>query len=160
MARRMQNATMIQPVKSDGTLAAVGSDATFDPSNGVYTLTAGATYYVEIPCADAPWFSLQTQGDAAIILTSVTLESTNLAPHECALTDDNAGQWLAIDAGRIISTAEGTGWTATSDVIAASGGNAGGAVQNVTDEASRRARAKIVVGGTGGEARFTAWAKE
>jgi hypothetical protein len=44
-------------------------------------------------------------------------------------------------------------------VIANTAGNAGGGIQNVTDCAARRMRAKVVVG-TGGQARFSWWAKE
>lgn len=162
MTRRIQSSTFITPLKSDGSaLAPGGGDSTLGTSNrGVFTLVAGTTYYLPIPCADAPWAGLQTQGDAAVILTSVTLEESFLPPTEATDYSDNSGEWLAVDAARISSASEGAGWSNSSDVVAATGGATGGGVQTVTDCAARRMRAKVVVGATGGEARFTAWAKE
>jgi hypothetical protein len=162
MTRRIQSTCYIQPIGTDGTpLAPAGGESTLGTSNrGVYTLVAGTTYYVVLPAADALWLGLQTQGDATVVLTSVTLEECYVAESEATNYSDNIGEWLAIDIARISSEAEGTGWSATSDVIAAVGGNAGAGVQNVQDTAARRVRAKVVVGATGGEARFSAWAKE
>lgn len=161
MSRRILS-SFLTPLKSDGTPAAqVAGDSTLGTSNqGVVTLAAGTTYYLPLPAADVPWFGLQTQGDAAIVFTSITIEECYLPDKIASDYSDNVGEWFAMDIARISSEAEGTGWSATSDVIASNGSGAGGGVQNMQDCACRRGRAKIVVGATGGEARFTGWAKE
>lgn len=151
----------ITPIKNDGSEAAASAgDTAFGSSSnrGVFTLAAG-TYFVPIPCADALMTSLHTQGDSTIAITSVTIEETNMSKSEVSDYSDNAGEWLAVDAARITTIVEGTGWTGTSDVIANSAGNAGGGVQNVVDCGTMRMRAKVVVG-TEGQARFAAWGKE
>jgi hypothetical protein len=158
---RVTQPSYITPIKSDGTLAVESAgDTAFGAQNnrGVFTLAA-ATYFVPIPAADALIASLHTQGDATIAITSVTIEETNLAPSDVSDYSDVTGEWFAVDAARIVSGVEGTGWTATSDVIANTAGNQGGGFQNVTDLGARRMRAKVVVG-TGGQARFAAWAKD
>lgn len=160
MSRRVPQPCYLTPIKSDGTEAvASGGDSSFGETNrGVFTLDA-ATYYVEIPYADALYVSLHTQGDATIAITSVTLEESNVAPSDQTVYADDTGAWLPVDDARISSTKEGTGWTNTADVIGNAAGNAGGGMQTVFDGGSRRMRAKVVVG-TGGQARFSWWAKE
>jgi hypothetical protein len=157
---RTVNPSYLTPIKSDGTEAvASGGDTALGTSNkGVFTLEV-ATYYVPIPSADSLYASLQTQGDATIALTSVTIQECNVAPHEVTDYSDNAGEWFNVDAARITSDKAGTGWTNTADVIGNAAGNAGGGIQNVVDCGARRMRAKVVVG-TGGQARFSWWGKE
>lgn len=82
-----------------------------------------------------------------------------MPPGEVSIYSDNPGEWLAVDAARIVSAAEGTGWTNTNDVIGNGAGNAGGGMQVITDCGARRLRARVVVA-TGGQARFAVWAKE
>lgn len=161
MTRRVQN-SYLTPLDSTGApLAEAGGEATLGTSNrGVFTLTLGTTYYVPIPVADAMWAMLHTQGDAAIILTSVTIEVCCVPDADVTDFSDSIGEWIPIPAALITSQKEGTGWTNTSDVIGSAGGNAGGGVQALSNLGARRARAKVVVGATGGEVRFTCWAKE
>lgn len=151
----MQKQTVtLQPIKSDGTLASPGSDSAFPTSRGVFTLAVG-TWFVEIPTRDMNPVHLQMQGDAALIFTSATVEETDLPPREAPTYDDTTGTWLVTDDARITSKAEGTGWSAASDVGAATGGNAGAVVWNIADGTPSRMRLKIVVT-TEGQARFVA----
>lgn len=161
MGRHPSSTQYITPIKSDGTLAVAGSDATLGSSNrGVYTLALSTTYFFPIGIQDAEHTHMQLQGDAAIVLTSATVEDSDLAPSEASDYSDNAGEWLATPAALIESAAEGAGWTQTSDVLAVAGGAAGGASWNVVNYGARRMRLKVVVGGTGGEVRLSMWSKE
>lgn len=144
----------LQPIKSDGTLAPQGSDSAFVTARGVYTLSAG-TWYVEIPTRDMNPVNVQLQGDASVVITSATLEETMLPEKEAPLYGNATGTWHAVDITRITSEVEGTGWTNTNDVGAASGGNAGSVQWNEVDGGARRKRLAIVVG-TEGEVRITA----
>jgi hypothetical protein len=140
---------------------AAGGDAAFGAnSRGVFTLVLGTTYYFDLGGADASLIHALLQGDAGIVITSASIEETDLSVTEAPLISDVSGQWFPTDAGRITSVAEGTGWTATSDVGATSGGTQGGVAWNVTDQAARRTRIKMVVGATGGDARMCTWGKE
>jgi len=160
---RRTNSHYVTPLKqSDATEAdpAPGTDANLT-GRGVFTLLAGTTYiYVIDPALDATFLHGHLQGDAEIIITSATFEECDMAEAEVSNTSDNVSEWLATPAALIESTAEGTGWTATSDVGAAAGGNVGGVVWNIAHHGGHRVRVKLVVGATGGQARFALWAKE
>lgn len=162
MTRCMQP-HFVTPIKSTGAEAAKSAgDTAFGASSnrGVFTLEGtAAVYFIEIPAEDALVAALHTQGDAAIAITTVTIEESCMPPGEVSIYSDNPGEWLAVDAARITSAAEGTGWTNTSDVIGNSAGNAGGGMQVIADCGARRMRARVVVA-TEGQARFAVWAKE
>ncbi len=142
--------------------AAPGGDAALGTANrGVYTLASGTNYFVEVPCSDAGLVHVLLQGDAALILTSVTIEETDLDGKDALVITDTTGTWLVTDDTRITAKAEGAGWTiGANDIAAVAGGAAGAASFNISDVGARRMRVKIVVGGTGGEVRVSFWGKE
>ncbi len=161
MARQTTSTSFIAPVSAAGATPVAGSDTAFgDNCRGVFTLVAGTTYYFDLGGADASILHALLQGDAAIVITSATIEETDLAITEAPITSNVAGQWFATDATRITSVAEGAGWSAASDVGATTGGAIGGVVWNVADHGARRTRIATVVGATGGEVRMCTWGKE
>jgi hypothetical protein len=113
---------------------------------------------------DAEMVSAHLVYDAAIILTSVTVETCDFPPEmvtdyaDGATGTATAGYWIDEDP----STAfVGTrGGTVTNGVLAVAGGAQGGARWNVADNAARRTRLRVVVGATGGEVSCAAWGKE
>lgn len=158
MGRRTTSTSYITPVKSDGV---VQTESATEFGRGAYTLALSTTYYYPLAGQDALALHAHLQWDAAIVLTSVTVEECDMPESE--VTDHEAGTtgtWLPTSVDRITSTVEGAGATNTSDVIAVSGGAAGGGAMNVSEHGARRTRLKVVVGGTGGELRVASWAKE
>lgn len=163
MGRRSPTNSFLTPIKSDGTLPVPATDfgVPGDKQRGVFTLTALTTYYVPLPAEDAWLLSLLSQWDAAMIITSITIEETDLPEDLATWYSASTGLWFATDAAKITSAFNGAGTTTnTNDVIAHTVAGAGAAIQNIQDTAVRRHRAVVVVGATGGEARFTGWAKE
>jgi hypothetical protein len=160
---RRSNTNYVVPIKStDGVEAtfAPGADATLT-GRGVYTLASGTTYFYMLgPSCDASYIHAHLQGDAALILTSVTVEDCDADEDEVTNINDTSGAWLPTPPAIIESAAEGAGWTQTTDVLAVTGGAVGGASWNIANQAARRMRLKVVVGATGGEARLSSWAKE
>ena len=149
----------IQPIKSDDTAAAAAAGM------GKYTLTSSTTYYVPLTHNYNRLASLHMTWDASIILTSVTLEVSNM-PGDYATgvkwTSSTAGDFVALapatgPQGVVVA---GTGASIASGVIAVAGGNVGGGVFNLTDHGMARARLKIVVGGTGGVVKVSGCHKE
>lgn len=147
---------------ADGTqpVAAAGDTKLGTSNVGVVTLTASHTYVFPVGIQDAQVISMKLRGDDAIVITSATVEDEDEAGHETSDYSDLAGEWLATPPALIESTAEGTGWSATSDVGAALGGNAGAVAWKIVHHGGRRMRVKVVVGAAGGEVRFSAWGKE
>ena len=161
MARSTTSTSVVTPLTNAGVDAAKGTDSTFDPSRGVFTLTNGTTYYIPLGGQDAAIVHATLQGDAAIVITSATIEECTLSPDLVDDYSDTAGDgWFATDANRIISAAEGTNWAATSDVGSSTGTNKGAVCWNITDNGARRLRIKLVIGATGGEVRCCVWGKE
>ena len=159
---RHPTAAYVTPLADDGApVAAAAGEAALGTSNrGVFTLAATETYFFPLGGQDASTLHAQLQGDAAIIITSATVEESDVGPSEASVYSDNAGEWLATSVDRITAVAEGTGWAATADVGSAAGGNAGAVAWNIVDHGARRTRIKVVVGATGGQVRMSAWAKE
>lgn len=155
MGRIVNSASFIQPLDSSGDPVDLAAN---HHGRGVYRLTAG-TYYFPLGGADAILQHAHLWGDNTIVITSATIEECSFPESEVDDYDDTSGFWLATDAARISSVVEGTGWTNTSDVIAVSGGTAGGGAWTVSDNAARRLRVKMVVG-TAGHMRMSAWGKD
>lgn len=159
MTRAATSSTFLTPVDSNGAPAEASSGSAFgETARGVFTLAAG-TYFVPLGGADAGLLHAMMQGDATIVVTSATIEETDLPDSEAKVYSDVSGQWIATPASIIESSAEGAGWTATSDVGAASGGAQGGVAWNVIHGSAHRYRLKVVIG-TQGNARFNGWGKE
>lgn len=157
---RRATSPYITPIKSDGTLPAPGGDAAIDALPGIFTLAA-ATYYVPLPGGEDSWLvSLMAQWDATAVITSITIEETDLPEATASWFAASAGKWFPVDSSKIKAAFNGAGTTAvTAGAIGHTVAGAGGSIQNAQDVAARRFRAAVVVA-TGGEARFSGWAKE
>jgi hypothetical protein len=142
----------IVPVQANGTIPAVAS-AAFGTG---YKLVAGQTYYAKLGGKEAWEFLSQLYWDAAIILTSVAIEFCAF-PGGIDVADLSAiaGQWVKQDAAPPVKgQAVGAGAVFTNSTLAVAGGAAGGATFEIGQTGTRRARMKIVVGGTGGDVRI------
>ena len=109
------------------------SDGTTPLAEGA-TLTSGTTYYAEIQVGSARDFGLTVIWDAAIIITSIALEST---------CKSSATAYAAVGS---------SGWQAEAALgsTSAAGGSASSFTFSATGATSGRYRAKAVIGGTGG----------
>jgi hypothetical protein len=130
------------------------SDGTKQPdhnNNGVL-LASGTTYYVPVGIDAATFIEAMLQWDAAIILTSVEVETTNNP--DVALWSTVAGEWTKRNlVGAFGSLDAAAGVTALT--LAVAGGTAGSAMWSLRNGALRT-RLKIIVAGTGGRAICTA----
>ena len=117
-------------------------------------LVAGTTYYAEIGGQDTFWDSIQWKWDLAIVITAITIESSNLpvaAPTNASVP--------AFYEGLRVWDAALVGWhpeTAIATVTAAGGGSAASSATqlvHIGGGGQKRQRAKIVVGATGGKLR-------
>lgn len=159
---RHPTAAYVTPITTAGAAVAeaAGESALGTSNRGVFTLAAATTYIFPLGGQDASVLHAMLQGDAAIIITSATVEESDIGESEAANHSDNAGEWIATSVDRITTSVEGTGWAATADVGSSAGGNAGAVAWNIVDHGARRTRIKVVVGATGGQVRMSAWAKE
>ncbi|HVJ21172.1 MAG TPA: hypothetical protein VM686_37430 [Polyangiaceae bacterium] len=143
----------VTPIKSDGTQAAEAGE------RGKYTLASGTTYCFPLGGVGAPTQSVQLEGDASIIITSATIEESNLGESEASDYGTATGTWIKDNGTAGVTSAVGTGWTATARTIAVVGGNVGGAMWQLPDRGAARLRLVVVVGGTGGVVRVSAHGK-
>ncbi len=116
-------------------------------------LLAGTTYYAEIGGMESMWDSIQWKWDLAIVITAITIESSNI-PHW-----PPDGATPTFYEGVRVWDAAAVGWhpeTAIATVTAGGGGSAASSATTLTHiggGGQRRQRAKIVVGATGGKLR-------
>ena len=155
--RHPTSTSFITPVKSDGTVQAPSAT---EFGRGSFTLASSTTYYFPIGGQDCTKLSGHMHWDAAIVITSITVEDCDFPPSE--VTDYEAstgGQWIDEDPTTAFVGVKGAGVAVSSGVVAASGGALGGCMFHI-DTGARRTRLAVVVGGTGGELRCAAWGKE
>lgn len=157
MARHPTSTSFVTPFVSTGT-EQVQSATEF--GRGSFTLLTGVTYFYPIGGQDTPTLSAHIQWDAAIVITSITIEDCNMPESEVHWYSDNAGEWIDEDPSTAFVGSDGAGVTVTNGVVAVAGGAAGGAMIHMDGNGARRTRLKVVVGGTGGEVRVASWAKE
>jgi hypothetical protein len=147
--------TYIQPLKTDGTSLAN------EAPRGTYTLSASTTYYFPLGGADAPFHSVQITGyTSGLVITSATIQDTNHDSLEVVDHSSVAGEWITEDPTTAFVGVDGTGWSQTNGVVAASGGGVGGALWHLGEAGAMRARLAVVVGGTGGLLRVSCWGKD
>lgn len=116
-------------------------------------LASGTTYYVGIGGEEAPLQSVHIQGvTAALILTSVEVEDSNNP--DATIVSSTAGEWIKENPSTAYVAYVGTGWLATLAVVSAAGTGAGGAMIHLGNTGAKRTRLRVVVGGTGGYAKF------
>lgn len=108
-------------------------------------LTLGTTYHFPLGGESSIISSVHWQWDAAIVITSITIQSSNYP--DVAVGSVNPGDWVTDTLAP------------TPVVLAAAGGAAGGGIQNVPNSGARRLRAVVVVGATGGVLRGRAHGK-
>lgn len=157
MGRHPNSTSFITPIKSDGTEEV--QDAT-EFGRGSFTLASATTYMYPLPAQDVPVLGVHLQHDAAIAITSATIEVCSFPPSEVSDFSDGAGEWFGLVPTTAYVPVDGATTTATNGVVAVVAGNIGGAHWDIADTGARRARLKIVVGATGGEVRVASWGKE
>ena len=157
MGRHPNSTSYITPYSAAGA-EQVQSATEF--GRGSFTLTAATTYMFPLPAQDVPVLGVHLQHDAAIAITSATIEMCSLPPQETSDFSDNAGEWFGLAPTTAYVPVDGASTTATNGVVAVVAGNIGGAHWDIADTGARRARLKIVVGATGGEVRVASWGKE
>jgi hypothetical protein len=166
MATRTVNDGNLVPIKSDGTPAVAASSSPLPVGLGYgYTLMASQTYYVEIgrPYTLTPGASpdpngarsfalgsLQVIGDSALVITTIEIEDTNVPE---VTTHSSSGEWTKENPATAYVACTGN-CSATVAVVAKTTGAVGSAMFHLVDGGALRQRAKIVVGSTGGVARF------
>lgn len=170
MARRSHGDGFAQCIKSDGVVQAFSGTELGGP--GCYTLASGTTYYFPLNAFEsADKLAVHLIHDASIVITSATIEDSNLPPPTAIdgatvgvqtswFESSAAGRWIDEDPSTAFVGTKGAATSATNGVVAVTGGTAGGAMWHFVDAASRRARLAVVVGGTGGEVIVACWAKE
>lgn len=144
---RASGSGYVQPIKSDGTLAVAAG------KRGYYTLTLGTTYYIPLGGGDAPLHSAHVQWDSGIVITTITVQDSNMLDSEVSYYSSTAGDWVSEDPTTAFVGTEGAGVTITNGVVAVAGGAAGGGMFHLADTGANRTRLEIVVGGTGGTIR-------
>ena len=128
---------------------------------GAFTLTAGQTYHYILGGADAPINSVTITGYAAsAVITSGTIMDTNHESNEVLDHSAVAGEWCTEDPSTAFVAVDGTGWSHTNGVIAASGAGVGGATFHIVDTGAARTRLTLAVGATGGAFRVSAHGKD
>lgn len=158
MTRSPTSTSFITPVSAAGV---VQSPSGVEFGRGSFTLAAATTYFFPVGGQDGGLVSAHLHWDAAIIITSLTVEDCDFPNSE--ISDFHAGtggEWIDEDPSTAFVGTKGAGVTVTNGVVAVTGGALGGCRFNVADQGARRTRIKVVVGATGGEIRCAAWAKE
>lgn len=138
-----------------------GTELTAQTGRGVYTLSSGTTYFFITGGADAPFVSIHLTGyTAGLVITSATIQDCN--HHELDVLNHStvAGEWINEDPDTAFVGTDGTGWSQTNGVVAASGGGVGGAMFHVSETGAYRTRLAVVVGGTGGLVRVSGHGKD
>lgn len=161
MSRQTTSTSFVTPIKSDGTVPAQGADSNFSNGRGVYTLEAGALYFFPVGGQDAATLSAHFQWDAEIILTSITLEDSDMPGNDVSdYASSAAGSWIDEDPPGAFVGTKGAGVTVSAvGVVAVAGGAAGGCRFDI-ETAARRTRFAVQVGATGGQMRCATWGKE
>jgi hypothetical protein len=145
--------SFVPPIKSDGTAPA-------EVERGKYALEAGATYYYPISTESSETASAHlTSYTAALVITSATIQDCNHDDERVSITSSVGGEWISEAPSTGYVPVDGTGWSATSSVVASAGSAVGGAMWHIGYTGAGRTRLKVVVGGTGGTVRVSRYAK-
>jgi hypothetical protein len=126
---------------------------------GFATLVAGETYYYEVLGGDVAQFaSVHFQWDSSIIIPSLLLQDANFP--DVPVASAVGGDWIAeIPRCAYISIDPLGSATYALATVSVPGGTAGGCMFNISGLPSKRQRFRLIVGGTGGRARASGWAK-
>lgn len=154
------NRTYITPIKSDGTVQDADAESTFLNGRGVFTLAALTTYYFILPVGASTMFDLHLTHDAAIVITTATIETCGHNKPDVPDFGTVAGEWVGHTPAGSYVPVEGAGTSATNGVVTTTGAAAGGAVWQVSENPAPRTRLEVAVGATGGEVRVSFTGKE
>jgi len=132
----------IQPVKADGTYAAVDDKG--------FLLVAGATYYVDLGGKEAPIYSVQFAFAAALVITSLEIEDCNFPGVSLTSSNSSRIEWVKENPPTAYVAAVGAGVTPTLLTVTKAAGAIGGAMIHIGNTGALRNRAKIIVGAAGG----------
>lgn len=149
----------VQPIDSSGVLVPQGD------GRGVYTLTAGQTYYYILGGPDASiisgTFTAYASAAAAngLIITSATVQDCDHSELDVLNHSSTVGEWINEDPSTAFVGVDGTGWSVTNGVLAATGAGLGGGRFNIAETAAYRTRVAVVVGATGGPLRVSSHGK-
>jgi hypothetical protein len=124
----------------------------------VFTLAAG-TYYFPLPVGDSTMFDVHLTHDAAIAITSATIETCSHGVSEVSDVSAVAGEWMDQNPATAFVALVGANTTHSAGVVAVTAGAAGGADWQVSDCPAARARLAVVVA-TPGEVRLSFCGKE
>jgi hypothetical protein len=150
------------------TAAGVKLEPRFSEAGGAgVTLAASTTYYFPLNIDGAICEAVQLRGlTAALIITAARIEDTcfpmassGKGDVDVSNFDAGVGNWMIENPSTAYVPVVGTGWVATNAIVAVAGGAVGGALWNLGNMGTRRARLAIVVGGTGGDVRVAGHAK-
>lgn len=125
---------------------------------GRFTLTASNTFHFIIGADEAPFSSVHLTGlTAAAKITSATVRDCDHPKDGVnGITDfdTTTGMWPPQNSSNDFVQVEGTGWSATSGVLAVTGGGGGtvgGALWHIAENCAARTRLTVVMGDTGGD---------
>jgi hypothetical protein len=155
------NNTLLAPITSAGAAVAEApsADATLN-GRGVYTLTAATTYYFVLPVGGSAMYDVHLQHDAAIAITSATIQTCSMPKRDVSDISSVAGAWIDQDPETAFVGTDGATTTASDGVVAVVAGNVGGANWQISDAPAARSRLEVIVGATGGEVRLGFCGKE
>jgi len=123
------------PIKSDGTVLAVGAA-------GVATLASSATYYYPVGGESSPLNSVWIKWDN--VLNAVfTIEDTNARSEDVSSYDATAGNW--IQENPTTAYVGVTGGTVANLTVTVASTTAGGCLIHLGNTGARRTRIKAVV---------------
>jgi hypothetical protein len=145
----------IAPLQTNGT------ELTDQLGRGIYALSASTTYLFILGGTDAPFASIHLTGyTAGLVITSATIQDCDHHDTEVPNTSVVVGEWVNEDPTTAFVGVDGTGWSVTNGVVAASGGGVGGALWHIGETGAARTRLTVVVGGTGGNVRVSGHGKD
>jgi hypothetical protein len=150
---RAVNRCYINPITSAGVPVVGTSDPSFLNGRGVFTLAAG-TYYFVLPVGQAAICDVHLTHDAAMAITSATIETCSHGRSEVTDYSTIAGEWMDQDPSTAFVALKGANTTHTNGVVAVTAGAAGGASWQISGIGADRMRLAVVVG-TQGEARLS-----
>lgn len=137
---------------------AAGTELTTQKRRGVFTFASGTIYYYVWGGASAPTQHVHLTGyTAGLVITSATIQTCSQPREEVSDTSEVTGEWINEDPADGDARVDGTGWSSSTAIVAASGAGVGGASWHLREWGPLRTRLKVVVGATGGDA-SVAWA--
>lgn len=166
MSRSMAHSVHIAPTN-------LTTGLKFNPApRGRFTLLANTNYVFVLAGKGSPYLSTTITGYTSAasangpVITSATIQTTDHqggVDTSASLVDDLSvivGEWIPEGSASSVVAFTGTGWSATSGVVAALGTGVGGARWNIEGLAAYRTRLFVAVGATGGDVMVCTYEKD